>query len=139
MSIPSFGSGDNLALTARLRTLYQVQKPDIKIDLSRDARSFTTGDQIDGTVSITAAVDTPFDSIDIEFIGSSRTYVEHISSAAAMSGRTEAHQQFLKLQQPRLHLLYPSDRILCAGQTYSSPLSLSFRNSSCRESVNTKS
>lgn len=108
-------------MPAKLRHFMQVQKPDIKITLNSKKRTYTTLDQIDGKVSITAPVDTPFDGIEIEFVGTSRTFVERLTTAAAVSGRSEAFHQFLKLTQPRLQDQYPEDQILKAGQRYDFP------------------
>lgn len=105
-------------MPAKLRHLVQAQKPDIKINLASGKRTYTTLDKIEGTISITAPVDTHFDAVDIEFIGTCRTYVERLTTAAAVSGRSEAFHQFLKLTQPGLQQHYPGNSILKAGQTY---------------------
>ena len=78
-------------------------------------------DEIRGTVSITPPVDTKVDDVDIEFVGTSRTYVERLTTAAAVSGRSEAFHQFLKLEQPGLHMFYPDSGVMKAGQTYDFP------------------
>ncbi|KAK0354667.1 hypothetical protein LTR91_011557 [Friedmanniomyces endolithicus] len=115
---PLLCDGDGLAMPARLRSLVMAQKPEIKITLASRKKVFTTLDTIAGTVTITAPEDTPFDNLDIEFLGTSRTYVERITTAAAAAGRSEAFHQFLKLVQPGLQEHYPVDGILKAGQAY---------------------
>lgn len=108
-------------MPTKLRNLVQAQKPDIKIDLTTKQKTYTTLDRIEGTVTIKAPIDTPFDTIDIEFVGTSRTYVERLTTAAAATGRSEAFHQFLKLQQPGLQQLYPEDLVLRAGVSYTLP------------------
>lgn len=121
MSPPSVLSGDGINMPSKLRNLVQAQKPDIKINIARSQKTYTTLDKIEGTVSVIAPVDTQFDAVDIEFNGTLRTYVERLTTATAVSGRAEAFHQFLKLTQPGLQQLYPEDRILKAGQTYDFP------------------
>ncbi|OQO01894.1 hypothetical protein B0A48_12367 [Cryoendolithus antarcticus] len=105
----------------KLRQLVHSTKPEINIHLDSRNRVFTTLDRIEGTVRITAVVDTDFDNIDIEFVGTARTYVERLTTAAAISGRSEAFHNFLRLSQPGLDRLCPADRILRAGKTYTFP------------------
>lgn len=108
-------------MSSRLRSLVQAPKPDISFQLSSRKKTYTTLDRIEGVVTVVAPVDTNFDSVEIEFIGTSRTFVERMTSAAAASGRSEAFHQFLKLSQPGLHELYPEDLVLRAGQPYRFP------------------
>jgi hypothetical protein len=118
---PTIRSHD-ITMPAKLRNLVQAaQKPEIKISLASRKKTYCTLDTIEGTVSITALVDTPFDVVDIEFIGTSRTYVERLTTAASFSGRSEAFHQFLKLRQPGLHRHYPEHGAFKAGQTYEFP------------------
>lgn len=108
-------------MPSRLRNLVQAHKPEIKISFHSNKKTYTTLDRIEGVVTITAPVDTNFDQIDVEFVGTSRTYVERLTTAAAASGRSEAFHQFLKLSQPGLQQLYPDDLVLKAGQSYEFP------------------
>ena len=108
-------------MPAKLRNLVQAQRPDIKIAFNTKKATYTTLDRIEGVVTIIAPVDTPFDCIDIEFVGTARTFVERLTTAAAASGRSEAFHQFLKLSQPGLQDLYPVDLVLRAGVTYDFP------------------
>ena len=108
-------------MPAKLRHLVQAQKPEIKITFHSKKKTYTTLDRIEGVVTIAAPIDTPFDAIDIEFVGTSRTYVERLTTAAAASGRSEAFHQFLKLSQPGLQDLYPEDLVLRAGKSYDFP------------------
>lgn len=120
MSVSSV-SGQAAAMQSKLRNLYQAQKPDISIVLNNKRTTYTTLDKLEGVVNITAPTDTSFDDVEIEFVGTSRTYVERLTTAAAISGRSEAFHQFLKLQQPRMQQHYPENKILEAGKTYSFP------------------
>ena len=109
---------DGIAGMAKLRNLVKAQAPEIKITLSSSQKTFTTLDKIDGVVHITAPVDTPFSALEVEFVGTSRTFVERLTTAAAVAGRSEAFHQFLKLVQPNLEDHYPENSILRAGRTY---------------------
>ena len=118
---PSIIPADGYTMPSKLKSLVQAPKPDIKINLLSKQKTYTTLDRIEGTVIVVPQIDTNFDSIDIEFVGTSRTYVERLTTAAAASGRSEAFHQFLKLQQPGLHQLYPEDLVLQAGKIYEFP------------------
>lgn len=112
---------DGINMPSKLRNLVQAPKPEITFDSLRKKKTYTTLDRIEGSITITAPIDTNFDSIDIEFVGTSRTFVERMTSAAAASGRSEAYHQFLKLSQPGLEGLYPEDLVLKAGSPYKFP------------------
>lgn len=118
MSSPT---NDTSKMSAKLRSLYQSQRPEIQISLHSPRAVYTTLDRLEGVVSIVAPVDVKFDDIEIEFVGTSRTFVERVTTAAAISGRSEAFHQFLKLIQPRLEQHYPRDGIFKAGRTYEFP------------------
>lgn len=105
-------------MQSKLRSLYHAQKPDIKINLHERRNTYTTRDRITGVVSVTVPVDTSFDDLEIDFVGTSRTYVERLTTAAAISGRSEAFHQFLKLTQPDLRQCFPPNSLLRAGKTY---------------------
>ncbi|KAI7517025.1 hypothetical protein KC331_g21882, partial [Hortaea werneckii] len=106
---------------ARLRHLVQAPRVDISIKLASRKQVFTTLDKIEGVASVTATADTYFDDVEIEFVGTARTFLERLTTAAAASGRSEAFHQFLKLTQPGLEEHYPEANILKAGQTYDFP------------------
>ncbi|KAH9826280.1 Arrestin (or S-antigen), N-terminal domain, partial [Teratosphaeria destructans] len=114
-------AGNVLAMPLKLRKLVASQRIIIRINLASRKRTWTTHDRIEGTVAITPPTDTRFDEIDIEFVGTSRTYIERLTTAAAVSGRSQAFHQFLKLQQPGLSARYPEDGVLRAAQTYELP------------------
>ena len=117
---PRSGS-DAANMPSMLRGFHQAARPDIKINLTNNRTTYTTLDKLEGVVQITAPTDTSFDDIDVEFVGTSRTYVERLTTAAAISGRSEAFHQFLKLLMPRMQQYYPENNILKAGKTYEFP------------------
>ncbi|KAJ5579390.1 hypothetical protein N7450_008257 [Penicillium hetheringtonii] len=96
-------------------------QPKIEIDLVGQkpglVNSYTTGDHIEGTVSVTVEHETRFDEIEIALQGVSRTTVER----AACPGRTGSQHMFLKLKQPIEENDYPAPRVLEAGRKYSFP------------------
>lgn len=109
-----------------MRLLTSLLKPVIEVTLNdgqqRDfVPSYTSRDHIRGIVSITAKYDTPFDEIYVTFEGTTKTFVEKISTALPANGRTEAFHVFLRLIQPIDAESLPEDRLLKAGQTYSIP------------------
>ena len=114
-------ASDMNAMSGKLRNLVQAQRPDIKIDFASKQKTYTTLDRIEGTVTIRPHIDTNFDTIEIDFVGTSLTSVERITTAAAATGQSHAQHQFLKLQQPELQQLYPEDLVLKAGRSYSFP------------------
>ncbi|EMC98707.1 hypothetical protein BAUCODRAFT_64387 [Baudoinia panamericana UAMH 10762] len=118
MSRTPLPNGDSIN---KLRNLVQAPKPEIKINLSTRKKTYSTLDRIEGVVAVTAPVDTAFDDVEIDFVGTARTFVERLTSAAAVSGRAEAFHQFLKLTQPGLQEHYPEGGMLRAGQTYDFP------------------
>lgn len=108
-------------MAAKLLTGLVGAKTDIRIHLDSKRKVYSTLDRIQGTVTISPSSDLPFDDIDIEFVGTSRTYVERLSTAAAIAGRSQAFHQFLRLSQPGIAEHYPEDRVLRAGQAYKIP------------------
>jgi hypothetical protein len=105
----------------KLRNPLHSTKPEITIHLNSRRKIYSTMDKIEGTVTIKPIVDTEFDDVEIDFIGTSRTFVERYTTAAAISGRSEAYHNFLRLSQPGLDKLYEEDRAertLKAGKTY---------------------
>ncbi|GAD95707.1 arrestin (or S-antigen), N-terminal domain protein [Paecilomyces variotii No. 5] len=111
--------------TSTFESLTKRSRPKVEIDLvdQRDGfvASYTTGDRIEGEVTIVADHDTQFDDIDITFEGSSTTSVERSSSMVGSSGKSNAYQTFLKLRQPISQTEYPHPRVFEAGQTFRFP------------------
>ena len=117
----SRNGSDALNLPARLLNMRSSHAPEIKISFDGAQRTYSTLDQLQGHVAITASRDTPFADIEIDLVGTSRTYVERLTTTAVSSGRSEAFHQFLKLQQPRLQEYYPENKLMKAGETYKFP------------------
>ena len=118
------------SLSGRVRNFANLSKPDIQIHLKNDAHncrhyinSFSTGDKIQGLVSITAPHDTSFDEIEISLVGSTKAYVDRISPSAAISARSEAFQMFLKVDCPINESDMPDNGTLKADHTYTLPFS----------------
>ncbi|KAJ5971641.1 uncharacterized protein N7479_001559 [Penicillium vulpinum] len=118
----------------RLDIWSRRSQPKIEIYLANQkpghVNSYTTGESIDGTITITVDHETRFDEIEIVFEGTfietrsmnnanfrkgiSRTTVER----ASCPGRTGSQQMFLKLRQPIDEMEYPTPRVLEAGRSY---------------------
>ncbi|KAH3012430.1 hypothetical protein KXW60_009119 [Aspergillus fumigatus] len=107
--------------SSSLESLKGRSRPKIQIDLVNQTEglvsSYTTKDQIEGTVTIRVDHDTRFEDVEITFEGTARTSVER----AAYPGRTGAYQTFLKLRQPIDDAAYPTPRILESGRAYQFP------------------
>ncbi|KAM0706317.1 hypothetical protein Q7P35_005643 [Cladosporium inversicolor] len=113
--------GSHVPKKPSMRNPLHSTKPEITIHLNSRRKIYSTMDKIEGTVTIKPVVDTEFDDVEIDFIGTSRTFVERYTTAAAISGRSEAYHNFLRLSQPKLDELYQEDRAertLKAGKTY---------------------
>lgn len=113
--------GAHVPKKPNMRNPLHSTKPEITIHLNSRRKIYSTMDKIEGTVTIKPVVDTEFDDVEIDFIGTSRTFVERYTTAAAISGRSEAYHNFLRLSQPKLDELYQEDRAertLKAGKTY---------------------
>ncbi|KAI9709761.1 MAG: hypothetical protein M1820_003164 [Bogoriella megaspora] len=122
MSSPAFRSSED-DTSQRSRTIASLlNKPQIHIALHDQQgtarKTYSTMDEIRGTVSITAPSSTRFDELEIAFFGYTKTFVDRMANTAAISGRTEAAHSFMKLTQPGLEDHYPQSRILEAGQPY---------------------
>lgn len=109
-----------------LRALTQRPKPVVDIVLKEEEQNaptpfYTTLDKIEGEVSITAPSDMKFDTIEINFTGSERTYVEILSTTAPTSTKAFAYRPFLELKQPINAAASPQHRVLQAGRAYKLP------------------
>ena len=105
----------------RLRGLLHLQEPEIEIKVNRPERTFTSLDRLDGVVRITVPVDTAFSDVNIQFVGTTMSYIEGFTTAVNVSGKRAAFHTFLKLSQPGQHLFFPDDQVLRAGQLYDFP------------------
>ena len=112
-------------MAAKLKSFSQRGRPQIKIILNdfedSEIPHYSTMDKIEGKVIVTSPVTTTLEKLSIDFIGLSKTYVERVTASTAMSGRSEARHQFLKLVQPLPESSYPENRVLLANQEYEFP------------------
>ena len=111
---------------ARMKDLVLPSKPVIEVTLTDDQRDkfapqYTSLDEINGEVSITAPCDISFDDIYISFEGSTRTFVEKIASTSPTNARTEAFHNFIRLVQPLDESTFSDPRIIEAGKIYKFP------------------
>ena len=112
--------------------------------------SYSTMDTIQGIATITAMHDTRFEDVDIAFVGeytgaqsphprlgsigsihpdaslgTSEAFVNRMTTAPTVSGRSEARHRFLVLRQPIAETDFPSPRIFEAGRVYKFPFTFS--------------
>ncbi|KAK9778504.1 putative Arrestin [Seiridium cardinale] len=87
----------------------------IHLDNHFTNRIYNSSSSLSGHVKIDAFKETPFDKIQILFLGTSKTRMEGVRGP-----HTTAHT-FLKLEMPISASSYPARRIYKAGQTYSIP------------------
>lgn len=106
------------AMPSKLLALGLGSKPQISIHLDQSRNTYSTLDKISGKVVITTSSNTRFDRINIQLLGSSRTFIEKIQTTPGMASSQSAFQNFLKLTQPISESSYPQPRILEAGRTY---------------------
>lgn len=113
-------------MSSKLKNMTQKSKPEIKISFdgsesSTSIMTYSTLDTIQGQVLITSPYSTQLKNLSIEFIGTTKTFLERMSTSTVMSGRTEASHQFLKLSQPFTQDDLPTGNWLQAGRTYTFP------------------
>ncbi|CAI7661507.1 hypothetical protein PCG10_004702 [Penicillium crustosum] len=105
----------------RLDAWTRRSQPKIEINITGQkpghVNSYTTGESIDGSITVTVEHDTRFEEVEIVFEGVARTTVER----ASCPGRTGSQQMFLKLRQPIDEMEYPTPRILEGGRSYEYP------------------
>lgn len=89
----------------------------MRIHLDNQFRSkiYTTGSKVSGVLVIKTARDVRFDSLEIMFIGASRTRID------GMAAPHSTQHTFLKQEMPIPITSYPVPRIYEAGLTYSVP------------------
>ncbi|KAL3472149.1 hypothetical protein BJX99DRAFT_262563 [Aspergillus californicus] len=98
-------------------------RPTVNIDLDAQpgnisvVNTYTTGDRIEGSVTITASHLISFDEVDIRLEGSQTVTVER----GAVPGRAGATQTFLRLRQPIEETSYPTPRVIEPGRAYQFP------------------
>ncbi|KAI5202625.1 hypothetical protein E4T39_04657 [Aureobasidium subglaciale] len=121
MSSASSYASSHGAMTSKLRTLALGSKPHINIVLNDERSSYSTLDKLSGKVEIAVSHSTRFEEIDIQFIGTTKTFLEKMASTPGLTGGMSAFHQFLKLRQPISESSYPQPRILEPGRTYDFP------------------
>ncbi|KAL4808204.1 hypothetical protein BDV18DRAFT_134451 [Aspergillus unguis] len=98
--------------------LYQHARPRVDISLAGETdlltKSFTTGDRIEGTVTISAGHLISFDEVTIYLEGTQTVTVER----GTVPGRTGSQQTFLRMRQPIEDALYPTPRVIEPGHSY---------------------
>lgn len=104
-----------------LQNLGLGSKPQMTIRLDNPGSTYSTLDHISGKVIVTAPHNTRFDKLEIQFLGSSKTFIEKLHTTPGMATSQSAFHNFLKLIQPIDESRYPQPRILEAGKTYEFP------------------
>ena len=135
------------SLSGRVRNFANLSKPDIRIQLGDESEqnrnyinSYSTGDKIVGNAIITSPVDFRFDALEISLTGFTKSHVDRIGPAAAVSGRHGAFQLFLKVESPIQQGSIPSDNMLKANESYTVPFSFvvpGYSPGSCKHTTNT--
>ncbi|TKX20604.1 hypothetical protein C1H76_7192 [Elsinoe australis] len=109
-------------VSQKLKKMRDPGRPQIRIaiDGADDSwvMTYSTLDKIEGKVFITCPHKTTVDSLQIDFAGTAKTFVEKLSTSTAVSGKSEAFHQFLKLSQPIQHSAWPAGGVLEANKTY---------------------
>ena len=109
---------------AKVKNLVRPSKIAIKVTLSDNQKDafmpqYTSLDEINGQVSITAASKTSFHNLFITFEGSTKTFVEKVVATTAASSKIEKSYTFIRLAQDELAL--PNPHFFEAGRAYTFP------------------
>ncbi|KAG9997422.1 hypothetical protein KCU72_g19188, partial [Aureobasidium melanogenum] len=100
MSSASSYASSHGAMASKLRTLALGSKPHINIVLNDERSSYSTLDKLSGKVEIVVPHSTRFDEVEIQFIGTTKTFLDKMPSTPGLAGGQSAFHQFLKLRQP---------------------------------------
>ncbi|KAE8332903.1 hypothetical protein BDV39DRAFT_199906 [Aspergillus sergii] len=98
--------------------LNRSSTPKISIEFDNPRQRYTTGEQIDGNVTITVDAETKFNEINISLEGSSRV---NLLQPITTQLETGASHTFLILDQPVDDVNYPASRVFRPGKTYKFP------------------
>ncbi|KAL5362222.1 hypothetical protein BJX96DRAFT_185861 [Aspergillus floccosus] len=100
------------------RGLSSSPRVTITIELNDPKQSYTTWDQIEGTITVAVDDETTFDNISITFEGSSR-----VALLRPVTGNREikASYTFLRLLQPIDKAEYPPSQTFTPGRSYTYP------------------
>ena len=107
-----------------LQSISLRKRSEIDITLDGEAEfvhSYSTHDEIKGTVELRFEKDVQIDELVITFEGQSATYVEKIATTAPTAGRTTGKHTFLKLLQPVDSDQLPDCNLMLAGVPYRVP------------------
>ncbi|KAG9736951.1 hypothetical protein KCU75_g17129, partial [Aureobasidium melanogenum] len=121
MSSASSYASSHGAMASKLRTLALGSKPHINIVLNDERSSYSTLDKLSGKVEIVVPHSTRFDEVEIQFIGTTKTFLDKMPSTPGLAGGQSAFHQFLKLRQPISESSYPQPRVFEPGRTYEFP------------------
>lgn len=103
-------------------TRQQTTQPPLQLHLNLShERTFTTFDQITGSLSLKASRSTPIDGLSIHLHGISRTCGLRFSHDTLSQQRITTLHRFLDLAQPDLNLLLPESRHFDAGSSHEFP------------------
>lgn len=109
---------------AKVKDLVSPSKITIEVTLSDDQKDafvpqYTSLDEINGQVSITASAKTLFRNIYLTFEGSTKTFVEKVAPTPGVPSRHEKSYTFIRLLHDDIAL--PNPRFFEAGQVYIFP------------------
>ncbi|KAG9948085.1 hypothetical protein KCU85_g5261, partial [Aureobasidium melanogenum] len=121
MSSASSYASSHGAMASKLRTLALGSKPHVNIVLNEERSSYSTLDKLSGKVEIAVPHSTRFDEVEIQFIGTTKTFLDKMPSTPGLAGGQSAFHQFLKLRQPISESSYPQPRVFEPGRTYEFP------------------
>ncbi|KAK6837177.1 hypothetical protein RU639_001415 [Aspergillus parasiticus] len=98
--------------------LNRSSAPKISIEFDNPRQRYTTGEQIEGEVTITVDAETKFNEINISLEGSSRVTLLQPMTTQLDTG---ASHTLLTLDQPIDEVNYPASRVLRPGKVYKFP------------------
>src|SRR5689334_3785656 len=105
----------SLATLSRPAALLRKTSIEVKLFDHYEAKIYTSGTDIKGEVIINPLRDTHFDTLQIVFLGITRTRLE------AVQVPQKASHTFLKLNMPIPESAYPVPRVFEVGRTYTFP------------------
>jgi len=112
---------------------------EIGIHLANDGHVYRNLDRVHGTLVIKATCDTPFETVEIAFVGASHTRIERYGGHTLSTDISRASHEFINTAQTHMDQHLPVDRILRAGRTYTFPIDLTIPDciewTKCRHSV----
>ena len=117
-------SGQRKNSLAKVKKFVRPSKFAIKVTLSDDQKDafvprYTSLDEINGQVSITAASETSFHNVFLTFEGSTKTFAEKVAATSAVTSKIEKSYTFIRLVHDDIAL--PNPRAFEAGQAYTFP------------------